>query len=340
MAISVSFSISWEQGIKSTLPQEIIGHKVEHLNDHCTILTSSYGEAVSTFYKLSDGFALISSKFNCQKDIVVTKTISPEDLLIIGYDLSSANIRYELINNEVILSKQSFLNKTFIFSNLIQLNIFHKANNVCNLLWLLIDKQWLGERLNYISPKYTNEVKNFFGWRKRIKTRDLDLNEISIVRKIFNYPFDETPEAITYFDMKAAANELLAFHIKKALTIAGDPTDNKIERPEVVRLNEIKAYVRKNLLTSNPITITELSKKFAISESTLKRFFKRYSNTSFTEFYNTERLKKAYEIICNNKSEKLQDIAQQLGYKNASYFSKAFKKSFNFYPSEIKSKQI
>lgn len=335
MVTNITYTLSWERGIESSLIKRIVDFRTVKSN-HFTSFNSDFGSASTHFYKLSNGFSLITSTFRCEKEIELIKNSVDDDLLLIGYDISNAKIKYELINNELVLSRRSLTNKTFIFSNLLQLRISPSVNATITMIWLLIDKKWLSTKLGFILPKYTNDIRSFFGLRKKFKVRDIDLKETTIIRKILNYPFEETPETIAYFEIKAIANELLSLYIKKALTASDSSSD--LEVPEVVRFREIKAYVRKNIVRATPITMTELSKKFAISESSLKRLFKRYLSTTYTDFYNEERLKKAYEIICSNKSEKLQDIAQKLGYKNAGYFSKAFKKAFNFFPHEIRDK--
>ena len=60
---------------------------------------------------------------------------------------------------------------------------------------------------------------------------------------------------------------------------------------------------------------------------------------TITDFVNKNKMKIAKDMIFSEKSN-LNDIALQLGFQNYSYFSRTFKKNFQYSPAEYKQKSI
>ena len=74
---------------------------------------------------------------------------------------------------------------------------------------------------------------------------------------------------------------------------------------------------------------------FGTNEFTLKDSFRKVLKTSIYQFYNDERLKKAHLLILQTAIP-LKEIALISGFYNYTNFYKAFKKRFNYPPSELK----
>ncbi|ANE46413.1 hypothetical protein SY83_09120 [Paenibacillus swuensis] len=70
-----------------------------------------------------------------------------------------------------------------------------------------------------------------------------------------------------------------------------------------------------------------------INSSYLRSIFKKEWGTTVSDYITHVRLQKAKELIATGRS-KLSDISEQVGYKDAGYFSKTFKKHFGITPSE------
>jgi signal transduction histidine kinase/ligand-binding sensor domain-containing protein/DNA-binding response OmpR family regulator len=134
----------------------------------------------------------------------------------------------------------------------------------------------------------------------------------------------------------------------------------KIENIIKTRENLLKKYHREILLTPKDITATSADEKFiidvmglietnikdpdfdlmalaskiGISRSVLYRKMQKLMNQSPNEFVNSIRLKKAARLL-KQKRFKVSDVAYEVGYKDPLYFSKCFKKQFDFTPSEF-----
>lgn len=84
----------------------------------------------------------------------------------------------------------------------------------------------------------------------------------------------------------------------------------------------------------DPITIKELSRKVAMNECYLKRGFKQLFGTTIFDFYQTERMQKARQLLYD-EGKTVTDVAHILGYSSISHFSTAFKKQTGLKPCEL-----
>jgi signal transduction histidine kinase/CheY-like chemotaxis protein len=97
-------------------------------------------------------------------------------------------------------------------------------------------------------------------------------------------------------------------------------------------LNELQAVINENI--SDPdFNVEQLGKKLYMSHSNLYRKIDALSGQSPTEFIRTYRLKKGAELLKNNFGTVL-EIALEVGFSSANYFSKCFKKKFHQLPTE------
>jgi signal transduction histidine kinase/DNA-binding NarL/FixJ family response regulator len=97
-------------------------------------------------------------------------------------------------------------------------------------------------------------------------------------------------------------------------------------------LNELLAVINENI--SDPdFNVEQLGKKLYMSHSNLYRKIEAISGLSPTEFIRTYRLKRGAELLKNNFGTVL-EVALEVGFSSANYFSKCFKKIFHQIPSE------
>ena len=98
-------------------------------------------------------------------------------------------------------------------------------------------------------------------------------------------------------------------------------------------VKNIKDDVIKNL--NKRIYIKTLSKKYGLSESTIKNKFRTIYGETLYSYIKKQKMHKASLLILSNKM-KIIDIALELGYSNASKFAKAFKDIYGVTPSEYR----
>ncbi len=108
----------------------------------------------------------------------------------------------------------------------------------------------------------------------------------------------------------------------------------KNRKGDAVYIQKLYDYILANLEEPLP-PLKELSRKFGTNEYKLKDGFRHFFKTSIYQFYNDERLKRAYFMI-EHTSLPLKNISVMNGFTNYPNFSKAFKKRFGFSPNELK----
>lgn len=96
-------------------------------------------------------------------------------------------------------------------------------------------------------------------------------------------------------------------------------------------LIKIEQYIKANI--DKRITLNETAELFNISANYLGQQFAKYSSCSFNEYVNREKIEKAKTLIQKNEL-KMYEIADNLGFESAFYFSKVFKKQTGVSPRE------
>jgi len=82
------------------------------------------------------------------------------------------------------------------------------------------------------------------------------------------------------------------------------------------------------------LTMEEIASYTGRSLATFKRDFKKISDLSPQKWLIRKRLQKAYELI-KEEGRKITDVCYEVGFKNRSHFSIAFKKEFGVSPASV-----
>jgi len=101
------------------------------------------------------------------------------------------------------------------------------------------------------------------------------------------------------------------------------------------RVVNIKETVYVHLFSS--LSVEELAKLCNLSLSSFKREFKKIFNDTPSNFMNTERVKKAVELL-KVSDFTISDIAYETGFNDPSYFARLFKNKMGVSPSTFQEK--
>ncbi|MGD2085196.1 MAG: response regulator [Candidatus Aminicenantes bacterium] len=111
------------------------------------------------------------------------------------------------------------------------------------------------------------------------------------------------------------------------------PVKMSISQMDREFIKELQDMIEKNL--SDPdFNVERLGKKLYMSRATLYRKIHALSGESPNEFLQSYRLKRGVELLENNFGSVL-EVAFEVGFSSASYFTKCFKKKFNRLPSDF-----
>lgn len=84
---------------------------------------------------------------------------------------------------------------------------------------------------------------------------------------------------------------------------------------------------------SEPVTLTQLSDTFHVSKQYIAMLFREYMKTSATQYINRVKLDHALDLL-RYSTIQIGEISDRLGFSNAYYFSRLFRKYFGMTPSE------
>lgn len=100
-------------------------------------------------------------------------------------------------------------------------------------------------------------------------------------------------------------------------------------------IDKVVEYVNENYHL--PICVEETAQKFSLSPFYFSKLFKEYQKINFVDFITEIRIKKAIELFAN-ESLNIKEIAYQVGYRDANYFSRVFKKNMGMSPKDYRNK--
>ncbi len=86
------------------------------------------------------------------------------------------------------------------------------------------------------------------------------------------------------------------------------------------------------------ITLTDMAGELHLSPNYLCELFKRHTGKNLMEYVTEYRMQKAKSYL-NHVEYKVADVAEMVGYKEAKYFSSAFKKAYGITPLEYRNRR-
>jgi AraC-like DNA-binding protein len=109
------------------------------------------------------------------------------------------------------------------------------------------------------------------------------------------------------------------------------------QRHAAARLELLKSEVLRNL-TCEDLSIAMISQASGVSARQAQRLFAR-TGATFTEFVLEQRLSLAHRLLSNpeHRYRKVSDLAYDTGFRDLSYFHRAFRRRFGMTPADLRS---
>lgn len=98
-------------------------------------------------------------------------------------------------------------------------------------------------------------------------------------------------------------------------------------------INIVIKYIEESYAHS--VSLEKVAEVVGLNPVYLSYLFKKIKKVNFSEYLNEVRLKKAEELLTNS-TLKIGEISEQIGYKDARYFSSLFKKRTGMSPNEYR----
>ncbi|MCQ6559212.1 response regulator transcription factor [Paenibacillus mendelii] len=173
--------------------------------------------------------------------------------------------------------------------------------------------------LNVVSPKVVQGITLELLIRFK-----MELEEIRHVNQpdLFKAGFERV--------MNAETIDELADAVKEAADMTIDALVRDVKSPIIQQvLHHIHAHYAESL------SLKALGQEYNIHPVYLGQLFHKETNETFTEYINKYRIEKAKELLKDSRL-KVHEISRQVGYWEAGYFNKQFKKYVGISPTDYK----
>ncbi|GAA4314614.1 helix-turn-helix transcriptional regulator [Compostibacter hankyongensis] len=187
-----------------------------------------------------------------------------------------------------------------------------------------------GKALRLLGEKYTG-IGQLLRHSAGFPGRGMLLQDAAIGRGVRMHLEDirhgpgEEPERSLYLEARIA--DLLLQYVKDVFH------EEPLPLQSIRHMEDIKRYLLSRPELSH--TLSSLARKFRVSESTLKRQFRRYTGQSVHGFLFEERMKYAMQLVVRTDIP-FGEIADKSGYRDFSSFDRAFHHKFGHPPGHFR----
>lgn len=100
--------------------------------------------------------------------------------------------------------------------------------------------------------------------------------------------------------------------------------------------NEIHDYVTENFDKTEEISVINIATRFNISVGYISKLYKKVTGQTFIEYVLGLRMEEAKKLLLKKPLLKINEVAEKVGYSNASSFTRIFKKIMGVSPGEYR----
>ena len=131
--------------------------------------------------------------------------------------------------------------------------------------------------------------------------------------------------------LKSLFFEIFSLLLPYRLTDAKD-ADGSFSKSQSDKLKSVLDYIEMHY--PEPLSVRDLAAICCFSEYHFMRFFKLHVGMTCTEYINTLRLEKAWQMLNKDRTPVL-ETALSCGFHNLSYFYRLFRKKYHMTPKEV-----
>ncbi|MNB73258.1 HTH-type transcriptional activator Btr [compost metagenome] len=192
---------------------------------------------------------------------------------------------------------------------------------------------------------------------KWLTSRNCGDQPLEFYAMYYNYPDKSEGYMHRVFEMEIGINPVILSHLELLAQATGRPDSRSrfqakalfysvlselfntaartMKNETQALMEDARAYIEFHYM--KPHTLFDLAGRFGMSPKYFGEVFKKYAGLGPIDYVIEYRMKQAYRMLLSTNCT-VKDIAQAVGYADAYYFSRLFKKQFNFAPSEVRSR--
>ncbi|MCR5216590.1 MAG: response regulator [Lachnospiraceae bacterium] len=190
----------------------------------------------------------------------------------------------------------------------------------------------------------TFHARNFFQWMvshhgedwKDVQLKVLEFvlraEQIGVETGGMSYRFSMRSEYLDVVENMASPEALYDWLIVKLTNVCHGILAKREESTGDV-IQEAKNYIEENY--SKDLILDEVSRQMQISPYYFSKLFRKKTGSTFIEYVTNVRMEHAKDLL-RNTNKSMKEISIEVGYSDANYFSRTFKKNVGVTPSEYK----
>lgn len=143
-------------------------------------------------------------------------------------------------------------------------------------------------------------------------------------------PFDATELKVRVYNLLTNLEERRQFESDPA-----EQEDILVEGPEADEFRQRVTAVVLTRMKTIDVSVHELANEMAVSERQLYRLAKSLTGCTPAQLIKEVKLQRAYELLLTGDIYKVEDVAKQVGFEDANYFSRQFLERFGKRPTQF-----
>lgn len=188
------------------------------------------------------------------------------------------------------------------------------------------------------------EANFFFNWMTschgdrlediRVKVIDFVLwaEHIAYIKANMFYRFSSRTDYLSFICSCSDMTKLRSWFVEK-ISISAENVSKALNDVQKTPVDKAIAYLNENY--AEDLSLERMSQIIGISSYYFSKLFKVETGTTFVDYLTDLRMTKASELLAFGKGT-VKDVSSAVGYVDANYFSRIFKKRFGVSPSEYK----
>lgn len=281
---------------------------------------------------VTGNITLIISKIDTTEPVVITRKALPaNDLYIFDFTLTEKEYR-QTFDKEAVYHKKGLDYWGFSTATL-QMTQTNAPGHLFYKVEILVSRSYL---IHFIKQLSLNEQSV---WHGHIENNDdfynisnLGLDEVKLLDSLVRKYQQERQQKMARILSTNLIHEILAKLLSR-LFLKHDKDGEKVKRSDFNRIMEVKKMMESRL--DIKYSLEEACRNCNMSPTKFKYLFKSVAGSSFADYYIKIRMEEAVRQLEKQSTESISQLSLQLGYKDPSQFTRAFKDYFKYTPTDF-----
>ncbi|MBX2922559.1 MAG: helix-turn-helix transcriptional regulator [Chitinophagaceae bacterium] len=314
-----NFTVSEQHNVESIIEQDTFDRNVSYISKDHIIKNLR-----------TDGLVLLDFRFDTVEDMIWEISVEQECVLMVF--LLDGNVT----EADRILQRKT--NNTPGYHNLLYVNSFNhlynlRKNSSFDTFCIFLSKDFYFNiigKTNSIHDEFAHQIHSGLGSGLSDQYMPMNFEMESIITKVRNCTRKGNFHRLC---LEIKVQELLLLQLEQYHNTYVEVKQKPVlHDDDIAKIKVAKAILEESYNT--PPTIKQLARMAGVNEFKLKKGFKALFQCTIHEYVLKFRMEKANQLV-RGQSLQMREVAMELGYKNPSHFSAAFKKHFGFLPTEM-----